>query len=80
MARTVTVEMDEVMYRKLEWLTEKDGGEPKDTLVQAVEAYLARREAYVEDPFFQIGKGGRSDLGDLAEAHDRYFYGAGKDK
>jgi len=76
MERTITVEMDEMVYRKLEWLTERDGGEPQDALVEAVEAYLARREAYVKDPFFQIGKGGRSGLGDLAEAHDRYLYGA----
>jgi hypothetical protein len=30
---------------------------------------------YSNDPFFRIGKAGKSRLVDLAKAHDEYLYG-----
>lgn len=75
MGRNVTVEIDETMYRELEQLARVRGTKPEEALAGALEAYLEQRKVYVNDPFFQIGKVGRSDLGNLAAAHDKYLYG-----
>jgi hypothetical protein len=46
-------------------------------VAEAIKSYLERMSAYSDDPFFQIGKAGKSGLKDLAKAHDEYLYGKG---
>jgi hypothetical protein len=80
MEKSVMVKIDEATYQELERLTQEQGARLEETLVEAVEAYLEQRKAYMRDPFFQIGKAGRSGLGDLAEAHDKYLYSVEDDR
>ena len=75
MRKSVMVEIDEATYQELEQLAQERGAKLEEALVEAIKAHLAQRNAYVNDPFFRIGKAGRSGLGDLAEAHDEYLYG-----
>lgn len=75
MAKSVIVEIDEGTYQELERLAHERGARLEEALAEAVAAYLEQRRAYISDPFFQIGKAGRSGLGDLAQAHDKYLYG-----
>jgi len=75
MGKSVTVEIDELVYQELERLVQERGTRLEAALAEAIEAYLTQRKAYINDPFFQIGKAGRSGLGDLAAAHDQYLYG-----
>jgi metal-responsive CopG/Arc/MetJ family transcriptional regulator len=76
MGKNLTIELDESLYQELERLAhEREEGLDK-ALAEALKTYLEHRKAYVNDPFFQIGKAGRSGLGDLAQAHDKYLYDA----
>jgi len=75
MGKSITVELDELTYQELERLAHEGGTRMEKALAEAVEAYLEQKKGYLHDPFFQIGKVGRSALGDLAEAHDKYLYG-----
>jgi len=75
MSKSVTVEIDEATYQELERLAQEWGARLEEALADAIAAYLAQRKAYMNDPFFQIGKAGHSGLGNLAKAHDRYLYG-----
>lgn len=75
MGKSVTVEIDEFVYQELERLVRERGTPLEAAVAEAIEAYLKQEKAYLNDPFFQIGKAGRSGLGDLAEAHDKYLYG-----
>ena len=79
MGKSVTVEMDEATYQELERLAQERGAKLEEALAEAIEAYLEQRKAYANDPFFQIGKAGRSALGDLAKAHDKYLYSESED-
>ncbi len=45
----------------------------EDELTEAIKSYIERMSAYSNDPFFQVGKAGKSGLKDLAKAHDKYF-------
>ena len=74
MGRNVTLELDEKTYQEIKRLAEACGGKLETALADAIAAYLEQRRTYVNDPFFLLGKAGRSGLGDLAEAHDRYLY------
>ena len=74
MGESVTVTIDTATFREFEELARSRGAKLEETLAEAIEAYLGEKRAYVRDPFFQIGKAGRSGLGDLAEAHDEYLY------
>ncbi len=74
MGEGVTVEIDKATYQEFERIVRYQGAKLEDALTEAIEAYLEQRNAYVRDPFFQIGKAGCSGLGDLAEAHDKYLY------
>lgn len=80
MGKSITVELDELTYQELERLAQEGGTRLEEALTEAVEAYLEQKKGYLHDPFFQIGKAGRSGLGDLAEAHDKYLYGAEDDR
>ena len=75
MGKSVTVEIDEAIYQGLERLVQERGARLEEALAEAIKTYLEQRKAYVNDPFFQIGKAGCSGLEDLAEAHDQYLYG-----
>jgi len=79
MGRNVTLELDEKTYQEMKRLAEASGGRLETALVEAIAAYLEQRKTYVTDSFFLIGKAGRSGLGDMAEAHDKYLY-AGKNE
>ncbi|HOI70620.1 MAG TPA: hypothetical protein PLN41_12825 [Methanothrix sp.] len=74
MGESVTVEIDKATYQEFEQLARSRGTKLEETLTEAIQAYLEQKKAYMKDPFFQIGKAGRSGLGDLAEAHDEYLY------
>jgi len=74
MGRNVTLEFDEKTYQEMKRLAEASGGRLETALADAVAAYLEQRKNYLSDPFFLLGKAGRSGLGDLAEAHDKYLY------
>lgn len=76
MRKSVTVEIDEATYQELEQLAQEWGAKLEEAMAKALETYLEQRKAYVNDPFFKMGKAGRSGLGDLAEAHDKYLYGS----
>ncbi len=78
MPKSVIVELDEGTYQELERLAHERGARLEEALAEVVAAYLEQRRAYLNDPFFQIGKAGRSGLGDLAKAHDKYLYGTGR--
>ena len=78
MGRSLSVEIDESAYRELERFVSERGTSIEDALAEAIQAYLAQRGQYQTDAFFRIGEGGRSGLGDLAETHDEYLYGAEK--
>ena len=43
--------------------------------LEAIKSYIGRLSTYSDDPFFRIGKAGKSGLKDLAKAHDEYLYG-----
>lgn len=75
MGKSVTVEMDEATYKQLEMFAQQRHDKLQEAITEAIKAYMVHREIYMKDPFFQIGKAGRSGLGNLAEAHDRYLYG-----
>lgn len=79
MGRNVTLELDEKTYQEMKRLAEASGGRLETALTNAIAAYLEQRKIYVNDPFFLLGKAGRSGLGDLAGAHDKYLY-AGKNE
>jgi hypothetical protein len=76
MGKSMTVEIDEASYQEIKRLAQERGLKMEETMAELLKAYLEQRKAYVNDPFFQIGKAGCSGLGDLAEAHDKYLYGS----
>jgi hypothetical protein len=78
MGRSLTLEIEESTYRELERLVGESGAKIEDALAEAIEAYLAQRREYQTDSFFLLGKGGSSGLGNLAETHNEYLYGANK--
>ncbi|MBT9139310.1 MAG: hypothetical protein DDT31_01894 [Syntrophomonadaceae bacterium] len=73
--KSVTIEIEETIYKELEAAAREQGSKLEDEVVEAIRADLERRRGYSNDPFFQIGKGGKSGLRDLAKAHDKYLYG-----
>ena len=62
------------LYGQLEAIAEKQGSKLEDEITEAIKSYIESMSAYSDDPFFQIGKAGKSDLKDLAKAHDKYLY------
>lgn len=78
--KRLIVEVDEATYGQLVTIAQQNESKLEDEVMEAVKAYVERKRVYNSDPFFQIGKAGRSGLGDLSEAHDKYLYGYEKDK
>ena len=77
MGKNLAVEIDETTYRHLEALAEERNCKVKDEVAEAIRTHIAQRMSYLNDPFFRIGKAGRSGLGDLSKSHDKYLYGTG---
>lgn len=71
------VNLPETPYKKLQALASRRKTQVEDELLEAVKFYTEYRENYLGDPFFQLGNAGATDLGDLAENHDKYLYGTG---
>ncbi len=59
---------------QLEAIGQKQGYTLEDEVAEAIKSYIEQTRAYSNDPFFQIGKAGKSGLKDLAKAHDEYLY------
>ena len=73
--KSITIEVEEDIYGQLEAIAQKQGSKLEDDVAEAIESYIERMRGYSNDPFFRIGKAGKSRLGDLAKAHDEYLYG-----
>ena len=73
--KSITIEMRDSIYGQLEAIAEKQGSTLEDEITEAIISYIERMSAYSNDPFFRIGKAGKSGLKDLAKAHDKYLYG-----
>jgi len=73
--KSLIIEIKENTYGQLEAIAKKQGSKLEDEVAEAIKSYLERMSAYSNDPFFQIGKAGKSGLKDLAKAHDKYLYG-----
>ncbi len=80
MERCLSVDIPEMSYKQLEILALTSRTRVEDELVEAIRVYIAYRKNYIDDPFFQIGKSGKSNIGNLSEAHDAYLYGHMADK
>jgi hypothetical protein len=74
--KSLIIEVKENVYGQLEAIAKKQGSKLEDAVTEAIKSYLERMSAYSNDPFFQIGKAGKSGLKDLAKAHDKYLYGS----
>jgi hypothetical protein len=74
--KSLIIEVKENVYGQLEAIAQKQGSKLEDEVTEAIKSYLERMSAYSNDPFFQIGKAGKSGLKDLAKAHDKYLYGS----
>lgn len=72
--KSITIEIGENTYDQLETIAEEKGSKLRDEVMEAIKAYIKRMSAFRDDPFFKIGKAGRSELGDLAKSHDKYLY------
>ena len=75
--KSTVIEIKDDIYGQLEVIAQKQGSKLEDEVAKAIKSYLERMSAYSDDPFFQIGKAGKSGLKDLAKAHDEYLYGKG---
>ncbi len=73
--KSLTIVIEESIYKQLEEVVEKRGFKLEDEVTEAIKSYIDRMRSYRNDPFFQIGKAGKSGLKDLAKAHDEYLYG-----
>jgi hypothetical protein len=73
--KSITLEVKESIYGQLEAIAQKQGSKLEDEVAEAIKSHIERMSAYSTDPFFQIGKVGKSRLKDLAKAHDKYLYG-----
>ena len=72
--KSITIGIKEDIYGQLEAVAQKRESKLEDEVTEAIKACIERMGAYSNDPFFQIGKAGKSGLKDLAKAHDKYLY------
>lgn len=75
--KSITIEIGESTYDQLEAIAEERGSKLRDEVLEAINTYIEWMSAFSDDPFFKIGKAGRSGLGDLAKSHDKYLYEKG---
>ena len=73
--KSISIEIKENIYGQLEAIAQKQGSKLEYEIMEAIKSYIERMSTYSDDPFFQIGKAGKSGLKDLAKAHDKYLYG-----
>jgi hypothetical protein len=72
--KSISIEIKENIYGQLEAIAQKQGSKLEYEIKEAIKSYIERMSAYSDDPFFQIGKAGKSGLKDLAKAHDKYAH------
>ncbi len=80
MERCLSIDLPERSYKQLKTLALISRTRVEDELVVAIKVYIAYRKNYINDPFFLIGKTGKSGIGNLSEHHDAYLYGNMDDK
>jgi hypothetical protein len=80
MERCLSVDLPEMSYKQLETLALTSKTRVEDELVEAIRVYIAYRKNYLDDSFFRLCKSGKSNIGNLSEAHDAYLYGHMVDK
>nr|QNO51989.1 hypothetical protein NODOFMBO_00011 [Methanosarcinales archaeon ANME-1 ERB6] len=73
--KSITIGIKAKLYGQLEAIAQKQGSKLEDEVTEAIKSYIGRLSTYSDDPFFRIGKAGKSGLKDLAKAHDEYLYG-----
>jgi len=73
--KSITIGIKVKLYGQLEAIAQKQGSKLEDEVTEAIKSYIGRLSTYSDDPFFRIGKAGKSGLKDLAKAHDEYLYG-----
>ena len=73
--KSITIGIKANLYGQLEAIAEKQGSKLEEEITEAIKLYVERVSTYSDDPFFQIGKAGKSGLKYLAKAHDEYLYG-----
>jgi hypothetical protein len=78
--KSITMGIKENIYGQLGAIAQKRGSKLEDEIMEAIKSYIERMSTYSDDPFFQIGKAGKSGLKDLAKAHDDYLYGRKEDE
>lgn len=79
MGKDITIEIGENTYNQLEAIAEKKGSKLGDEIMEAIKTYIERMNVFSDDPFFKIGKAGKSGLGDLSKSHDKYLYEKGSE-
>ena len=73
--KSITIGIKEDIYGQLEAIAQKRSDKLEEEVTEAIKSYIESMSAYSDDPFFQIGKAGKSGLKYLAKAHDEYLYG-----
>ena len=73
--KSITIGIKEEIYGQLEAIAQKQGSKLEEEVTEAIKSYIERMNTYSNDPFFQIGKAGKSGLKNLAKSHDKYLYG-----
>ena len=68
------IEIGGAICGQLEAIGQKQGYALEDEVAEAIKVYIEQMNEYSNDSFFQIGKAGKSGVGDLAKAHDKYLY------
>ena len=72
--KSITIGIKEDIYGQLEAIAQKRSDKLEEEVTEAIKSYIERMNTYSNDPFFQIGKAGKSGLKDLAKSHDKYLY------
>jgi len=73
--KSITIGIKEDIYGQLEAIAQKRSDKLEEEVTEAIKSYIESMSAYSDDPFFLIGKAGKSGLKDLAKSHDKYLYG-----
>ncbi|MCL0058358.1 hypothetical protein M1N79_02885 [Dehalococcoidia bacterium] len=77
--KSISIQVEEEIYGQLQAVAQRQGSKLENELTEAIKSYIEEMSAYSGDPFFRIGKAGKSGLKDLAKAHDKYLYGEGSE-
>ena len=77
--KSISIQVEEEIYGQLQAVAQRQGSKLENELTEAIKSHIEEMSAYSGDPFFRIGKAGKSGLNDLAKAHDKYLYGEGSE-